>query len=49
MDAYQRALERDMIAMLRQHVKEWREGTIRAEDAMCDLRFWVDEIWGDEK
>jgi len=49
MDAYKRALEREMIAKLRQHVKEWREDTIDAEDAMYDLETWVDEIWGGEE
>ncbi len=49
MDAYKRALERDMIAKLKQHVKEWREGIISSEDAIYDLETWVHEIWGDEE
>ena len=48
--AYKRALERDMIAKLRQHVKEWRkEGGVHGDFYMADLEAWVDEIWGDEE
>jgi len=32
MDAYERALERETVAKLRQIVKEWREGAIHADD-----------------
>lgn len=48
MDAYKRALEREMIAKLRQHVKDWRKGAIHADDAMYDLETYADEIWGEE-
>ena len=48
--AYKRALERDMIAKLRQHVKEWRkEGGVHGDFYMYDLEAWVNEIWGDEE
>lgn len=50
MDAYKRALERDMIAALRQHVKDWRHnGAQDGNEHMYDLETWVHEIWGDEE
>lgn len=47
--AYQAAVKEEMIAKLRQHLREWRAGEISAEHAMYDLEIWVDEIWGDEE
>jgi hypothetical protein len=49
MDAYKRALEREMIEKLKEHVKEWRaNGGCGGDDHMYDLETWVHEIWGDE-
>ena len=45
---YQTALKTEMIRKLRQYVREWREGTMGAEDAMYELEGYVDEIWGSE-
>ena len=49
MKLYQSALKEEMIAKLRKHVREWRDGSIDAEDVMYALECWVDEIWGNEE
>lgn len=49
MSVYKQAVKREMIAKLRTHIKDWRNGDISAEDAMYDLEGWADEIWGDEE
>ena len=48
MSHWNHAVIQVFLTQLRKNLKEWREGSMDAEDAMYDLEGRVDEIWGDE-